>query len=214
MATVQPPVAALTQPPCRAVTFSGKINTKKAVKTEILAGPHGLTSRDWCVIKVGQLNKVITDVFCPACHSVGTLSVTKTGQRALGLSESLHLQCTNCQYKGGSVYSSPRLHDSAKLNVACADAEPEQNHVLFDKFSNSVTADSKMKIWENMSMRINASNDCAIRTCEEVKEKWTDWTSGIKMKNAKWKVSLRQRQPIPNWMYWQSLGKTPHMFLF
>ena len=147
---------------------------------------------------------MITDVFCPACHSVGTLSVTKTGQSAMGFAESLHLQCTNCQYEGGSGYSSPRLHDSAKLNVACADAEPEQNHMLFDKFSNSVTADSKMKIWENMSMRINASNDCAIRTCEEVKKKWTDWASGIKMKNAKRKVLAEStgvvchRQTIPN----------------
>ena len=79
-ATVQPPVAALTQPPCRAVTSSRKINTTKAVKGEIRAGPHGLTGRDWCVINVGQLNKVITDVFCPVCHSVGTLSVMKSGQ--------------------------------------------------------------------------------------------------------------------------------------
>ena len=117
-ATVQPPVAALTQPPCRAVASLQKIETMKAVKGEIQAGPHQPTSRDWCIIDVGQLNKVITDVFCPACHSVGTLSVMKSGQPAMGFAESLHLQCTNCQYTGGSVYSSPRLHDSAKLNVA------------------------------------------------------------------------------------------------
>ena len=117
-ATVQPPIAALTQPPCRAVTSLRKLETMKAVKGEIQAGPHQPTSRDWCIIDVGQLNKVITDVFCPACHSVGTLSVMKNGQPAMGFAESLHLQCTNCQYTGGSVYSSPRLHDSAKLNVA------------------------------------------------------------------------------------------------
>ena len=83
----------------------------KAVKGEIRAGPHELTSRDWCFIDVDKLNKLIT-------VSVGTLSVMKTGQPDMGFDESLHLQCTNCQYTGGSVYSSPRLHDSAKLNVA------------------------------------------------------------------------------------------------
>ena len=34
-ATVQPPIAAPTQPPCRAVTSSRKIDTIKAVKREI-----------------------------------------------------------------------------------------------------------------------------------------------------------------------------------
>ena len=91
-ATVQPLVAALTQPPCRAVTSLRKIETMKAVKGEIQAGPHQPTSRDWCIIDVGQLNKVITDVFCPACHSVGTLSVMKSGHAAL-LWSSTSQQC-------------------------------------------------------------------------------------------------------------------------
>ena len=95
-----------------------KIETIKAINGEVQAGPLQPTSRNWCIIDVGQLNKVITDVFCPACHSVGTLSVTKNGQPAMGFSESLHLECTNCEYTGGSVYSSPRLHDSAQMNVA------------------------------------------------------------------------------------------------
>ena len=80
--TVQPPIAALTQPPCRAVASLRKIETMKAVRGEVQAGPLQPTSRNWCIIDVGQLNKVITDVFCPVCHSVGTLSVTKNGQPA------------------------------------------------------------------------------------------------------------------------------------
>ena len=36
----------------------------------------------------------------------------------MGFAKSLHLECTNCEYTGGSVYSSPRLHDSAQMNVA------------------------------------------------------------------------------------------------
>ena len=51
-----------------------------------------------------------------------------------------------------------------------------------------MTADSKMKIWEKIAAQINASNDNAVRTGEEVKK---NWASSIKMKNAKRKVSRR-----------------------
>ena len=53
-ATVQPSIAAQTQPSCRAVTSLWKIETKKAVKGEIRAEPHEPTSRDWCIINVGS----------------------------------------------------------------------------------------------------------------------------------------------------------------
>ena len=78
-----------------------------------------------------------------------------------------------------------RLEDLAIL----ADTVADQKQVLFGKFSNSVTAESKMKIWDNIAAQINASNDNAVRTGEEVKKKWTDWAGSIKMKNAKRKVS-------------------------
>ena len=52
-----------------------------------------------------------------------------------------------------------------------------------------MTADSKMKIWDKIAAQINASNDNAVRTGEEVKKK--NWASSIKMKNAKRKVSRR-----------------------
>ena len=65
------------------------------------------------------------------------------------------------------------------------DPVAEQKQVLFGKFTNCVTADSKLKIWDKIAAQINASNDNAVRTGEEVKKKWTDWASSIKMKNAK-----------------------------
>ena len=60
------------------------------------------------------------------------------------------------------------------------DTVTEQKQVLFGKFTNSVTADSKMKIWDKIAAQINASNDNAVQTGEEVKKIWTDWASGIK----------------------------------
>ena len=89
----------------------------KAVKRKILTEPHELTSHDWCVIDVGQLNKVINDVFCAGLSQCWHSVSDEDGKPAMGFPESLHLECTNCQYTGGSVYSSPRLQDSAKLNV-------------------------------------------------------------------------------------------------
>ena len=49
---------------CPDKTTLREIYTMKAVKRKILTEPHKLTSHDWCVIDVGQLNKVINDVFC------------------------------------------------------------------------------------------------------------------------------------------------------
>ena len=57
--------------------------------------------------------------------------------------------------------------------------------MVFGKFTNYVTADSKLKIWDRIAAQINASNDNAVRTGEEVKKKWTDWARNIKIKNAK-----------------------------
>ena len=47
-------------------------------------------------------------------------------------------------------------------------------------------------------MQINASDDNAIRIGEEMKKKWTDLASGIKMKNAKRKVSRRMTGVVTN----------------
>ena len=66
------------------------------------------------------------------------------------------------------------------------DTVAEQKQMLFGKFTNYVTADSKTKIWDKIAAQTNASNDNAVRTGEEVKKKWTDWASSIKMKNAKY----------------------------
>ena len=52
-----------------------------------------------------------------------------------------------------------------------------------------MTSDSKMKIWDKIAAQINASNDNAVRTGEEVKKK--NLASSIKMKNAKGKLSRR-----------------------
>ena len=41
--------------------------------------------------------------------------------------------------------------------------------MLFGKSTNSMTADSKIKIRENTFTQINASNDSVVRTVEEVK---------------------------------------------
>ncbi len=46
-----------------------------------------------------------------------------------------------------------------------------------------------MKIWDKIAAQINASNDNAVRTGEEVKKK--NLASSIKMKNAKGKLSRR-----------------------
>ena len=39
------------------------------------------------------------------------------------------------------------------------DTVAEQKQVLFGKFTNYVTADSKLKIWDKIAAQINASND-------------------------------------------------------
>ena len=65
------------------------------------------------------------------------------------------------------------------------DTVAEQKQLLFGKFTDYVTADSKMKIWDKIAAQINTSNDNAVQTGEEVKKKWTDWASSIEMKNAK-----------------------------
>ena len=55
-----------------------KIKMMQAMKSDGSHGPNELSSQDWCIIDVGQLSQVISDVSCPACHSVGVLSVMKS----------------------------------------------------------------------------------------------------------------------------------------
>ena len=117
-ATAQLPGVAQATPCRHTVASSRKIDTMNAMKSDNCADSNEQGSRDWCIIDVGQLNELIADVSCPACHSVGALSVVKNGLPAMGFAESLHLQCTHCPHTGSCVYSSPRLRDSAKQNVA------------------------------------------------------------------------------------------------
>ena len=92
-----------------------------------------------------------------------------------------------------STMSSQQRHPNFRLEdlEILVEKMAEHKQVLFGKFSNSVTADSKVKIWEKITSQINASNNNAVRTGEEVKKKWSDWASTTKMKNAKRKVSRR-----------------------
>ena len=79
---------------------------------------------------------------------------------------------------------------SEDLNVL-ADAVASNKAHLFGKFTNTITANSKSSIWGKISTQINAGNDTVRRTGEEVKRKWTDWSSTIKTKNAKRNVTRR-----------------------
>ena len=79
---------------------------------------------------------------------------------------------------------------SEDLNVL-ADAVASNKVHLFGKFTNTITANSKSSIWEKISTQINAGNDTVRRTGEEVKRKWTDWSSTIKTKHAKRNVTRR-----------------------
>ena len=79
---------------------------------------------------------------------------------------------------------------SEDFNVL-ADAVASNKAHLFGRFTNTITANSKSSIWRKLSTQINAGNDTVRRTGEEVKRKWTDWSSTIKTKNAKRNVTRR-----------------------
>jgi hypothetical protein len=73
-------------------------------------------SRDWCIVDMGQLNKLMTSVVCPECMTAGCLTVVKGGAQPMGFAESLHLQCS-CGYDSDFLYSSPRVGDIERLDV-------------------------------------------------------------------------------------------------
>ena len=91
---------------------------------------------------------------------------------------------------------------SEDLNIL-ADAVASNKAHLFGKFTNTITANNKSSIWGKISNQINAGNDTVRRTGEEVKRKWTDWSSTIKtnkMRKGRWHFGwqawiLRFRSP-------------------
>ena len=72
--------------------------------------------RNWCIVDIGQLNKLMASAVCPECMTAGCLTVVKDGAQPMGFAASLHLQCS-CSYESDFVYSSPRVGDTEKLHV-------------------------------------------------------------------------------------------------
>ena len=63
---------------------------------------------------------------------------------------------------------------------------------LFGKFSSTVTTQSKAMIWDRIAKKVNSNNITVQRTGDELKRKWTDWSSATKTKNARRKVARRK----------------------
>ena len=69
------------------------------------------------------------------------------------------------------------------------DTVAEQKQVLFGEFTNYVTADSKIKIWDKIAAQINASNYSSGSNWLGGKEDMDGLGKRDKMKNAKRKMS-------------------------
>ncbi len=83
---------------------------------------------------------------------------------------------------------------SEDLNIL-ADAVASNKAHLVGKFTSTITANSKSSIWEKISNQINAKKDTVRRTGEEVKRKWTDWSSTIKKSEKEGDTSDDRRGP-------------------
>ena len=105
------------------VSQSDKSFTRNASKSKIeamkpTASEHTIASdrQMWFFAHCQQLTELISEVYCPACHQ-GELSISVSDNDHAGFAAKLMLSCNSCPYQK-SAYSSPRIDNSDKENVA------------------------------------------------------------------------------------------------
>ncbi|XP_060566604.1 myb/SANT-like DNA-binding domain-containing protein 4 [Ruditapes philippinarum] len=64
-------------------------------------------------------------------------------------------------------------------------------HILFGKFSDVLSMEKKQKAWAEITRRINAVSQ-TVRTVDDIRKKWNDWSSVTKGKAAKRRQSLNK----------------------
>ena len=76
--------------------------------------------------------------------------------------------------------TNPHFTD-AELQILLDDIERNKS-ILFSKLSNVATFSSKTKVWEKICRKVNAANTDHKRSVEELRKKWSTYTSNAKKK--------------------------------
>lgn len=77
-----------------------------------------------------------------------------------------------------------------ELEVLCEEVG-ENKLLLFGKFSDNVSLQRKKKCWSTITSRVNAVS-VVTRSVDEIRRKWLDWSSSIKIKGAKKSKALNK----------------------
>ncbi|XP_045194611.2 myb/SANT-like DNA-binding domain-containing protein 4 [Mercenaria mercenaria] len=77
-----------------------------------------------------------------------------------------------------------------ELNVLTEEVSCNKR-ILFEKFSDTVTNEKKGKCWREIVVKVNAVS-CTERTMDEIRKKWSDWSSSVKVKASKFKTACNK----------------------
>ena len=72
-----------------------------------------------------------------------------------------------------------------------ADEVSMRKPLLFGKLSDVVTNEKKTKAWKEITVKVNAVS-LTERTYDEIRKKWIDWSSAVKVKAAKIKLAMNK----------------------
>ena len=96
----------------------------------------------------------------------------------------------NEEIKGKSVRNRGKNFDTREIQLLTELVE-KNIEIINSKFSNSVTNEKKKKIWENITIQINALG-VANRTAKEIKTKWINMHQTAKKEYSEDKLYRRQ----------------------
>ena len=78
----------------------------------------------------------------------------------------------------------------AELEILAKEVSENKN-VLFSKFLDTVTNEKKKIAWHAIRIKVNSVSSTE-RTTNEVRKKWSDWSSLVKIKGAKLKNNMKK----------------------
>ena len=96
----------------------------------------------------------------------------------------------NEEIKGKSVRNREKNFDTREIQLLTELVE-KNIEIINSKFSNTVTNEKKKKIWENITIQINALG-IANRTAKEIKTKWINMHQNAKKEYSDDKLYRRQ----------------------
>lgn len=72
----------------------------------------------WAICHIHQLTQLVSGLLCPRCFEDGGMVVEICAKDNQGFSSKLKISCTKCENFEDNTFSSPRLNNSEKENVA------------------------------------------------------------------------------------------------